>query len=254
MGEVVASRLGETHLLQLVNPGRLNAWTVGMRAELARYLTEEVDPDGPSAVVITGQDGAFCAGQDLREFVDLDPHADHMATFEDLYRVLLEFPRPVVAALDGVAAGSGMQLALLCDYRVATAQCRMGQPEIRHGMPSVTGTWLLQETVGPVRARALALSSEFVDADALVALGMVDEVVDASGAAFLDHAVDRARQLGRQPASAYAVSKSFANKAMIAGLARAFSVARDLHGAASLDGTERAGAQRFLEGRGGIDG
>jgi enoyl-CoA hydratase/carnithine racemase len=240
----------EVHLLQLVNPGRLNAWTVGMRAELARYLTQEVDPAGPSAVVITGPGGAFCAGQDLKEFVDLDPHADHMSTFEDLYRVLLECPRPVVAALDGVAAGSGMQLALLCDYRVASPRCRMGQPEIRHGMPSVTGTWLLQETVGPVKARALALSTEFLTTDALVALGMVDEVVDASEPAFLEHAVERARQLGRQPAGAYAVSKSFANRAMLEGLVMAFSVARDLHSAASVDGTERAGALRFLEGRG----
>jgi Enoyl-CoA hydratase/carnithine racemase len=247
VGELVASRIGDIHVLQLVNPERLNAWTVAMRAEMVRYLTHEVDLDTPTAVVVTGRGGGFCAGQDLREFVDLDPHADHMATFEQLYRVLLEFPRPTIAALDGVAAGSGMQLALLCDYRVASNRCRMGQPEIRHGMPSITGTWLLRETVGPVRARSLALSTEFLTSKTLLSLGMVDEVVDKPESEFLDYAVERASQLAQHPVRAYAVSKSWANRDILQNLATAFAAARDMHGAASHDGAERAGALRFLE-------
>src|SRR5690606_13575213 len=98
-------------------------------------------------IVFTGAgDRAFCAGQDLAETAEFDPDGVEawLANFRAMYEAVLHVDKPVVAAVNGVAAGSGYQFTLLCDVRVAHPGVRMGQPEVKSGIPSITGMYLTE--------------------------------------------------------------------------------------------------------------
>lgn len=230
--------------IRIDNPGRLNAWTTSIRAQLVLVLNEAAQAETVRAAVITGQGAAFCAGQDLNEQASWSPEVDQMDSFEAVYEAVLRFPKPLVAAIEGPAVGSGMQLALLCDLRVASTSARIGQTEVRWGMPSVTGTWLLERTVGPTRARTLALSSRVVEGYELKTLGLVDELV--SPELVLDLARDRARELAELPVASFEMTKRYCFEAQESAFRMAFEAARRLHRESSLLGHELAGAERFL--------
>ncbi len=161
---------------------------------------------------------------------------------------MLTFRKPTVAAVNGVAAGSGMQFALLCDYRVGAEKARMGQTEVRWGLASITGTWLLSELLGPVRARALALSAQLVEGADLLRVGLVDELV--ADDEVVERAVAVATEMASHPASAFATTKEWCQRDMLVRLERAFADAHELHSAVFREGVSQAGAERFLD-RGG---
>ncbi|MEV5409050.1 enoyl-CoA hydratase/isomerase family protein [Thermopolyspora sp. NPDC052614] len=244
MGDILARRESGTLIITISAPERLNAWTRAMRADLAAALTDAAaDPD-VSAVVITGDGSAFCAGQDFNEVVTWGSDTEWISEIHDLYRRVLTSPKPSVAAVNGVAAGSGLQFALLCDYRVASRDARMGQTEVRWGMASVTGTWLLEEVVGPLRARTLALSAELLPADRLLAEGIVDAVAEPDRV--LDAALAQASLLASYPAASFAATKQWCYERLRPRLDQAFADAHVLHHEVFAAGVSRAGAERFL--------
>lgn len=248
--EILVGREGEIGIVTLNRPHALNAWTMRMRDELCTVLASLGGDDGVRAVVLTGAgDRAFCAGQDLAETAAFGPDEvdGWLENFRTLYETVLGVPKPVVAALDGVAAGSGYQFALLCDVRVGYPGLRMGQPEVSSGIPSITGMYLTERAVGSSRMIELMLSGRLMEIDELRQTGIVHHVVAQDQV--LAKAVDVARQLARQPSVAVALTKEEYRRRILPGLRDAFESARDIDERAWASGQPQQVMQDFFESR-----
>jgi enoyl-CoA hydratase/carnithine racemase len=165
----------------LNKPEKLNAWDGPMRAELKKAV-EAFDRDRKvRAIVLTGAGGrAFSAGQDLDETRKFKGGKEGVAWFKswrDFYDSLRKLTKPCIAALNGVAAGSAYQFAMLCDIRVGHPDVRMGQPEINSGIPSVLGPMLMIERLGLSRTIELTLTGRMMDAAECKHIGLIHHLV-----------------------------------------------------------------------------
>jgi enoyl-CoA hydratase/carnithine racemase len=244
MSRVTLRTEGEVAIIELDSPGRMNAFTREMRAAIGRMLAT-IDGDAALAgAVITGAGEAFCAGQDFNESRRWGPDVPWVEEFEDFFRAILSFSKPLVAAVNGVAAGGGFQMALVCDRRVGHAQTRMGQTEVRWGLASVTGTWLLQRSVGDIRARELALSGRVMEAEELQRIGLLDRLVPREEV--LAAAVARWRQLAESPRDGFVRTKRWIYENLSQEIARVCKEAAELHRLGFASGVSQEGAVRFL--------
>jgi enoyl-CoA hydratase/carnithine racemase len=166
------------------------------RAIRGALLAAEADP-GVRVLVLTGTGRAFSVGSDVKEFAPDRGWLGPAARVDQALNLLLETSRlPVIAALNGLALGGGLELALACDIRIAAASARMGVPEVMVGaFASGGGTQRLPRTVGPGRALELLLTGRIVEADEALRLGLVEEVVPD------EEVVARAVALGERIAS-----------------------------------------------------
>ncbi|MDA9521327.1 hypothetical protein XI06_13360 [Bradyrhizobium sp. CCBAU 11434] len=186
-----------------------NSWTQALREELTLQLLAADKDANVDAVVLTGAGKkAFCSGQDLSEMEEFPDGEETKSRLERLtvcYDAVRQFSKPLVAALNGVAAGSGFQITQFCDYVVAHPKVRVGQTEVSSGLPSVFGTWLMWERIGS-RAKELALQGRLMDADEAKQLGFIHELVEQSNV--LDAGIKAAQRLSKQPRVAYKLSKA----------------------------------------------
>ena len=169
--------------ITLDRPEKLNAFSGTMREDLLAALR---GAEG-NVVVITGAGRAFCAGGDvelmasLQEANDVDRFRKLLDAGRDVVMQIAAMPKPVIASLNGIAAGAGCNLALACDYRIASDQAKLSESFVRIGLhPDWGGTWLLPRLVGPGRAFELLTTGRMVAADEALAIGMVDRVVPAA--------------------------------------------------------------------------
>jgi 3-hydroxyacyl-CoA dehydrogenase len=167
-------RRGKAALLTLAS-APVNALSVALRQALLDRLSQALADPTVVAVVVTGAGNAFVAGADIREFGKPAPAG--AATTADLARALESATKPVVAAINGVAAGGGLELALGCHARIAGPKARIGLPEVKLGLiPGAGGTQRLPRLIGVEPALELILTGELVTAEKARALGIVDGV------------------------------------------------------------------------------
>jgi len=177
---ILSEKRGVVAIATLNRPNVLNAWDAAMRTELIDALSAFESDGEVRAVVLTGAgDRAFGAGQDLSEArtFDADRAEAWVGEWDRLYDRMLSMSKPIVAAVNGVAAGSAFQVALLCDLRVGHPGVRMGQPEINSGIPSTTGPWIMREIIGLAHTIDLTLTGRMVDADECHRMGLLSRVV-----------------------------------------------------------------------------
>jgi 2-ketocyclohexanecarboxyl-CoA hydrolase len=188
VSDVVVENRGEVLWLWLNRPDRRNAYDLGMAQTLIAAIEGAASA---SAVVISGRGGAFCAGGSLGQLGDPDP-VQLRELFTNSLRLvdaIRACPRPVIAAVDGAAAGGGNELVVACDFALATRRSTFGQTGTRVGSAPVLGaTNVLAVQVGEKRAKEMALLSRRYTAEQALALGLVNEVVDDDD---LEAAVDR---------------------------------------------------------------
>lgn len=178
---VVAETIGSVRRLTLNRPEKLNAWNTEMRSMLIAELEKAEADRSVRAIVLTGAgDRAFGAGQDLSESksFDADRAESWMGEWKRLYNLFRLGSKPIVAALNGIAAGSAFQVSLLCDLRVAHSGVKMGQPEINSGIATVTGSWIMREFMGLARTIDLTLTGRMLDAEEALAFGLISRLVD----------------------------------------------------------------------------
>lgn len=171
---------GKIGIITLNRPQVMNAWHTAMREELVAAFNAMEADDNVRAVILTGAgDRAFGAGQDLNETKTFDPDRAEswMHEWERLYDSIRSLSKPVVAALNGVAAGSAFQVALLCDLRIGHPGVSMGQPEINSGIASVTGPWIMREIMGLAHTIDLTLTGRMMDADECFRLSVLNRIV-----------------------------------------------------------------------------
>lgn len=229
---ILLERHDDQVVITLNRPEKLNAWTADMRRRLTEMLHALRDDDTCRVVIITGAGRGFCAGQDLGESAATDP-SDHEAadrwidSFEDLYRAVRDLDQITIAAVNGVAAGSGFQLALLCDFRVGDVGARLGQPEARSGIPSVTGLWTMTSIMSLSKAAEFALTAELVDAQEAKRLGLINFLAEPG------QALVEARLLGERvselPAGAIRLTKQRIRELGEAGFIETFEAAKRIH-------------------------
>lgn len=216
---VVAAR-GPVQLLTLNRPAQLNSFTQAMHAELLAALNAAADDATVRAVVVTGAGRGFCAGQDLND-AGTSPGdgatPDAGALIERLYRPLAlrvrSMPVPVIAAVNGVAAGAGANFALGCDVVVAAESASFIQAFSKIGLiPDCGGTWLLPRLAGRARALALAMTGDKLSAADAERFGLIWQRVDDG--ALLDTALALASRLAAMPARALAETRRALDEAM----------------------------------------
>jgi 2-(1,2-epoxy-1,2-dihydrophenyl)acetyl-CoA isomerase len=213
---------GLVRTLTIDNPGRRNAIPHQGWVTLADHLADFDDSDC-RVLVITGAGDDFCSGADLGE--DLAAAAGTAASrfvwmqdVERAARALHEVGKPTLAAVDGVAVGAGMNLALACDLVIATDRVRFSEIFVRRGLTvDFGGTWLLPRLVGPARAKELALTGRMIGAEEARALGLVAEVVSA------ERLGERAAEVAAELAAGAPVAQRFIK----AGMNRAFEMSFD---------------------------
>ena len=211
-------------------------------ADTAAELTRE--PAG--AVVVPGSDKIFAAGADISEFGGPDEARTVGNHFREALDLVAAIPRATIAAVAGYALGGGCELALACDFRVASPTARFGQPEILLGIiPGGGGTQRLTRLVGPARAKDLVLTGRQVDVDEAVRIGLVDRVA-GDGESALDAALAWAAELAAGPVQAHAAAK----RAVDAGLDLTLDEALDVEAQLFMDVFSTAdaatGVQAFL--------
>lgn len=231
-------------VVTLENP-KVNA----LSSEVLRQLlgaAERLIEEPPGAVVITGGPKVFAAGADITE---LDG-PDAARTLGDLFLRALgavaDIPRATVAAISGVALGGGCELALACDFRVASERARLGQPEILLGIiPGGGGTQRLPRLIGPARAKDLILTGRQVLAAEALAIGLVDEVVAPE--AVLDRAIERAAELAQGPVVAHGLAKRAIDRGLDITLGGGLDLEQQLFTQVFATDDARSGVASFLE-------
>jgi enoyl-CoA hydratase len=164
-------------VLTLSYPERRNAMNLELSGKLVHALDAAVADDGVGAIVITGEDPAFCAGGDLGELAEADP-----ATLHRVYAGFLtvaDCPLPTIAAVNGAAVGAGLNLALACDLRLAGPRAKFDARFLPLGLhPGGGYTWMAQRVLGAQGAAAITLFGDVVDAAEAARVGLVYRTVD----------------------------------------------------------------------------
>src|SRR5262245_31216514 len=181
MAEVTCRMADGVAVLEIRHPP-VNALSHDVRRELQEHLTRLADDAQVGGIVLTGSEGRFIAGADIREFDSgayLEP-----PTIRDLQAQLESSRKPVVAAIDGAALGGGLELAMACHWRIAARTSRVGLPEVRLGLiPGSGGTQRFPRLAGPEAALEYLTSGEHIPARKACELGLVDETAEDAVAA-----------------------------------------------------------------------
>src|SRR5450755_101568 len=205
---VLREQIGAVATITINRPAARNALTAETKVCLLDALRDCRADDGIRAVVLTGAGHAFCAGQDLREHVEqLDAGAAATDTVREHYNPMVAaitgMPKPVIAAVNGAAAGAGASLAFACDFRLAAQRASFLMAFARVGLGADSGaSWTLQRLVGTARAAELLMLAEPVPADRALAMGLLTAVVD--DAELTGTVAELAARLAAGPTAAYA--------------------------------------------------
>lgn len=242
---------GACAVITIVREKAMNALNEPAREAIKASLLRSGADDGVGAVILTGAgERAFCAGQDIREAIGFDGERGRRWAGElrDLYRAVRSFEKPVVAAVNGVAAGLGFQLAMMADIRVAAAHARMGQTEIDVGLPGITGPWIMREVMGLSHTIEMTLSGRLLDVEECRSLGLVNDI--APTGALMETAMERARALAAKPRGAVALTKRRIWELLEPGFQETAAAAERLHAQAFASGTPQKVMREFLNARG----
>ena len=189
-GSIILERRDDVALLRLTNPP-VNGLSFAMRAALGQRMAEAQADDTVAAIVIAGAGRMFCGGADIREFSAPPPPG--AASLPAILDEIEASPKPVVAAIHGVAAGGGMELALACHLRLAAPGTRLGLPEVTLGiLPGAGGTQRMPRLIGVEAALDVIVGGKLHPVETAVALGFADECVEGDP---VETAVARAREL-----------------------------------------------------------
>ena len=236
--------------ITLNRPEVLNAQSDELRAEVTQALERASLDDDVYVVVITGAgEKAFSAGADISQFPERYPVDVVTAKARRRpYETIREMPKPVIAAVNGLALGGGCELVLACDLVVAADSAKFGQPEIRVGViPGCGGTQVLPRLMGEKRAKEFIFTGRMMDADEALGYGIVNRVVPL---AELRQATEKlVSDLLRNSPAILKIAKIAVNKSLETPLSVGMSYERDLFAMCFGTDDQKEGARAFLEKR-----
>ena len=254
MASVLISVEAGLQTITLNRPDTLNAFTPEMHKELRAALEQALDEREIGAVLLTGAGRGFCSGQDLSErriepgAAPIDLSVSLGSYYNPLVRRLRELPKPIVCAVNGVAAGAGANIALACDVVVAARSAKFVQSFSRLGLvPDSGGTYFLPRLVGSARAVGLALFAEPLSAEDAERWGLIWKVFDDDK--LMAEAAALARKLAAGPTKGYGLIKRALYASEHNSLDAQLELERDLQREAGFSEDYRKGVAAFLEKR-----
>ena len=244
-GSIALERRGDVALLRLDNPP-VNGLSFAMRAALGERMAEALADDTVAAIVVCGAGRMFCGGADIREFsAPPPPGAAHLPAILDDIEAS---PKPVVAAIHGVAAGGGMELALACHVRLAAPGTRLGLPEVTLGiLPGAGGTQRLTKFVGKSKAMEMSLTGRMMDAEEAERSGLVSRIVPLDD--LVDEAVRTAEAIAKQSRPAVYMTIESIDRAYETPLREGVLFERRMFHAAFATDDRAEGMAAFIEKR-----
>jgi enoyl-CoA hydratase len=177
---IICETRGSVAIIKLNRPNVLNAMNKQLWLDLRTALQAARDDAAVKVVVITGEGRAFSTGADLKDSKgrSLAAYRDYLEHLQEISREIIRFPKPTIAAINGYALGSGYELALACDIRLAAESAKMGSPEARVSSAVTGGALrLLQDLVGPGKAKELLFTCEYIDGREAARINLVNRVV-----------------------------------------------------------------------------
>jgi len=239
--------------ITLNRPDVLNSFNRPMAQELQRALREAGTDSGVRAVLITAVGRGFCAGQDLGEAMGGNLNSIDLgdivhASYTPIVRAIRELEKPVVCAVNGVAAGAGANLALACDIVYAAEEAAFVQSFSKIGLvPDTGGSFFLPRLVGPARATALMFLAEKMTAKKALEWGMIYDVVP--GTVLLDTATAMARHLASMPTRGLALTKRLINASLSNDLQAQLALEEEMQRQAGRTADYVEGVRAFLDKR-----
>jgi enoyl-CoA hydratase len=223
---LIYEKIGLIGYVTLNRPQALNVYNIQMRDDLYQVLMAiKDDPEVRVAVFKGAGEKAFCAGADLSEFLTApSPVIARQVRFtRDVWGLFLSIPQPIIAALHGFVLGSGIEIALCCDIRIASEDARFGLPEVGLGIiPAAGGTQTLPRTVGRAKALELLLTNRWVNGKEAYEMGLVNQVVSK------DKLFQTVEEMAKKIASYDPIAVRNAKQAVVRGLDLALSEGLDL--------------------------
>lgn len=202
--------------LTLNRPDALNAYNIQMRDDLYEALLAIRDDDDVRVGIVQGAgEKAFCAGADLSEFLTAPPpvSARKVRFARDVWGLFLGIPQPMIAAVHGYVLGSGIEIALCCDIRIASPETKFGLPEMGLGIiPAAGGTQTLPRTIGRARAIEMLLTNRWIGADEAYQFGLINQIVPKN------NLLQAAGEMAKKIASYDPVAVRSAKEAVVRGM------------------------------------
>ncbi len=237
-------------IVVLDRPEVLNAVNAGLREALIEMLADLNRAEDVRAIILTGAgDRAFCSGQDIEEIADFTPaDVDSWVIRQHaMYAAVRDLDKPCVAAFNGVAAGAGFQLALCADLRVGYPEMKIGQPEIRAGLASIVGSWMMTSHLGQSRNAELSLSGELISGQRAYEWGLLNQLVP--GTQVMEKSLALANAMANLAPTAFRLSKQHLRALSQAGFEAALTSAKAAQKEAFASGEPQRAMRKFLEGK-----
>jgi len=237
-------------ILTLDRPEALNALNLSVFDELEAAFTELARDPELRAVILTGAGKAFVAGADIKEMAAFPPPQAQAFSRrgQQVMSLIEDFPRPVIAAVNGFALGGGCELAMACDLRIASEKAKTGQPEVNLGvLPGFGGTQRLTRLVGRAKAKYLLFTGEVIPADRALALGLFDEVVAPEQ--LMARCLEIAATIAAKGPIAVSCCKQAVNVGADLPLAQGLDREAELFGQAFATADQKEGMAAFIEKR-----
>ena len=237
--------------LTLNRPDALNAFTVEMKDALLAALKDAARDKGVRVVVLTGAGRAFCAGQDLKERAA--PGVNDLGTelrqrYNPIILAMRRLEKPIIGAINGVAAGAGISIAMACDIVIASDKASFTEAFARVGLlPDTGSSWFLPRLVGYQRAAQMMFTGDPVDAATAAQVGLVNRVVPADQ--LMDEASSLATRLAQAAPTALALAKRALNRALNSNLEDALEFEAQLQSIAGRSADHKEGVAAFVEKR-----
>ncbi|MDI3455191.1 2-(1,2-epoxy-1,2-dihydrophenyl)acetyl-CoA isomerase PaaG [Acinetobacter sp. V89_4] len=251
---IIAEEKNGVGYLTFNRPKALNSFNVDMHREVAEVLNQWTKNPDVRCVVISGEGRGFCAGQDLGDRV-VDPNAEAPdlgysieTYYNPLIKTIVNMPKPVICAVNGVAAGAGANIALACDLVIAAKSANFVQAFCRLGLvPDSAGTWFLPRAVGHARAMGLTLLGDKLPAETAKEWGMIWDVVE--DAELKTKVTELAERLAKRPTFGLSLIKKAIHQSSNNTFDEQMLLERDLQRIAGRSEDYREGVQAFMNKR-----
>ena len=250
MGFVKTEQKGHVAILTIDRPEALNALTADVLRDLGEAMDAVEANDEAYVVILTGAGRSFVAGADIGQMKDLTPvQAKKFGSYGNQVFLKLEnFPKPVIAAVNGFALGGGCELAMACDIRLASEKAKFGQPEVGLGItPGFGGTQRLARIVGTGRAMELIFTAKTIDAAQAEKIGLVNAV--CAPEELMDKAMEMAEMIAAQAQVAVRESKRCIRKGIQTDINTGLAFEAEAFGLCFSTADQKEGMSAFLEKR-----
>ena len=231
------------------NQETLNAWDFEMRSQIISIIKKIKKNKTVKVLIFSGKGNkAFCSGQNLKEINKFNTPKKVIIwinQFKTLYKLIKSLEIPSIAAINGVAAGSGFQLALLTDIRVSYPKARMGQVEINSGIVSVIGPWIIEKILGISNAIELSITGKLIDGKEAYRIGAINYLVDQKKV--IKKATTIANELTLKPTNAMLLTKKRLEEMFCVDLEKTFKKALAYHKKSFNSGDPQKGSKKFFK-------